>query len=257
MKFKSKLFISFVLGISIIPCLIQAQKNQNVLTLERIFKKNDFKLNQFGPAVWLEDGSGYTTLEESDKFPMAKDIIKYNPKSGKRSMLVNASQLIPKGAQNPLLISDYTWSADGKKLLVFTNTERVWRYETRGDYWVLNIVSGGLYQLGRFTKPSTMMFAKFSPDGRKVGYVVKNNIFVEDLNSAEVIQLTNDGSSRIINGTFDWVYEEELDCRDGFRWSPDSRTIAYWQSDTEGTGVFYLINNIDSLYSKPIPFPYP
>ncbi len=257
MKFKSKLFITFVLGISIIPCLIAAQKNQDVLTLERIFKENEFKLNQFGPAVWLEDGSGYTTLEESGKFPMAKDIIKYNPKSGKRSILVNASQLIPKGAQNSLLISDYQWSADGKKLLVFTNTERVWRYETRGDYWVLNIVSGELSQLGKFAKPSTMMFAKFSPDGRKVGYVVKNNIFVEDLNSSEVIQLTHDGSSRIINGTFDWVYEEELDCRDGFRWSPDSKTIAYWQSDTEGTGVFYLINNIDSLYSKPIPFPYP
>ena len=128
MKIKSKLFITFVLVVSIIPCLIAAQKTQDVLTLERIFKKNDFKLNQFGPAVWLEDGSGYTTLEESDKFPMAKDIIKYNPKSGKRSILVNASQLIPKGAQNPLLISDYQWSADGKKLLVFTNTERVWRY---------------------------------------------------------------------------------------------------------------------------------
>ncbi len=257
MKFKSKLIIIFVLGISTIPCLITAQKNQDVLTLERIFKENEFKLNPFGPAVWLDDGSGYTTLEESGEFPMAKDIIKYNPKSGKRSILVNASQLIPKGAQNPLLISDYQWSAEGKKLLIFTNTERVWRYETRGDYWVLNIVSGKLSQLGKFAKSSTMMFAKFSPDGRKVGYVVKNNIFVEDMNSAEVIQLTHNGSSRIINGTFDWVYEEELDCRDGFRWSPDSKTIAYWQSDTEGTGVFYLINNIDSLYSKPIPFPYP
>ncbi len=256
MKFKSRLFIIFVLGISIIQCLI-AQIDQDTLTLERIFKENDFKLNQFGPAVWLEDGSGYTTLEESGKFPMAKDIIKYNPKTGKRSILVNASQLIPKGAQNPLLISDYQWSANGKKLLVFTKTERVWRYETRGDYWVLNIDSGELSQLGKFAKPSTMMFAKFSPEGRKVGYVVNNNIFVEDQNSSEVIQLTHDGSSRIINGTFDWVYEEELDCRDGFRWSPDSKTIAYWQSDTEGTGVFYLINNIDSLYSKPIPFPYP
>jgi dipeptidyl-peptidase-4 len=257
MKVKTKRLITFVLGFLILPCFIEAQENQDVLTLERIFKENEFKLNQFGPAVWLEDGSGYTTLEESDKFPKAKDIIKYNPKSGKRSILVNASQLIPKGAQNPLLISDYQWSADGKKLLVFTNTERVWRYETRGDYWALNIVSGELSQLGKFAKPSTMMFAKFSPDGNKVGYVVKNNIFVEDLKTSKVIQLTHDGSSRIINGTFDWVYEEELDCRDGFRWSPDSKTIAYWQSDTEGTGVFYLINNIDSLYSKPIPFPYP
>lgn len=257
MKVKTKRLITFVLGFLIVLCFIEAQENQNVLTLERIFKENEFRLNHFGPAVWLEDGSGYTTLEESDKFPMAKDIIKYNPKSGKRSILVNSRQLIPKGAQNPLLISDYQWSADGKKLLVFTNTERVWRYETKGDYWVLNTISGELSQLGKFAKPSTMMFAKFSPDSRKVSYVVKNNIFVEDRNSPEVIQLTYDGSSRIINGTFDWVYEEELDCRDGFRWSPDSKTIAYWQSDTEGTGVFYLINNIDSLYSKPIPFPYP
>lgn len=257
MKVKTKRLITFVLGFLIVLCFIEAQENQDVLTLERIFKENEFRLNHFGPAVWLEDGSGYTTLEESDKFPMAKDIIKYNPKSGKRSILVNSRQLVPKGAQNPLLISDYQWSADGKKLLVFTNTERVWRYETKGDYWVLNTISGELSQLGKFAKPSTMMFAKFSPDSRKVSYVVKNNIFVEDRNSPEVIQLTYDGSSRIINGTFDWVYEEELDCRDGFRWSPDSKTIAYWQSDTEGTGVFYLINNIDSLYSKPIPFPYP
>jgi len=246
-----------VSGFLLLPCLTAAQKTQNVLTLERIFKEQEFKLKRFGPAVWLKDGSGYTTLEASDDFPLAREIIKYNPETGKRSVLVDARQLIPEGTQNPLLISGYHWSADGKKLLVFTNTKRVWRYETRGDYWILNTVSGELSRLGKFAKPSTMMFAKFSPDGRKVGYVVENNIFVEDLNSFEVLQLTHDGSSRIINGTFDWVYEEELNCRDGFRWSPDSRTIAYWQSDTEGTGIFYLINNIDSLYSRPIPFPYP
>jgi dipeptidyl-peptidase-4 len=257
MKVKIYSFIIAVLGIVIIPCFIIAQEIQNVLTLERIFKEDDFKLNSFGPAVWLEDGSGYTTLEVSKKFPRTKEIIKYDPKSGKRSILVNAEQLIPNDDQYPLLITNYQWSVDGKKLLIFTNSERVWRYETRGDYWVLDLNSGELSQLGKFAKPATMMFAKFSPDGKKVGYVVNNNIFVEDLKTFNVIQLTHDGSSRIINGTFDWVYEEELDCRDGFRWSPDSKTIAYWQSDTKGTGVFYLINNIDSLYSKPVAFPYP
>ena len=80
MKVKPKLLITLVLIILIMPCFIAAQENQDVLTLERIFKENEFKLNQFGPAVWLEDGSGYTTLEESGKFPMARDIIKYNPK---------------------------------------------------------------------------------------------------------------------------------------------------------------------------------
>ncbi len=257
MNVKTKLLMTLVLGILILPCFIAAQENQDVLTLERIFKENEFELNQFGPAVWLEDGSGYTTLEESGKFPMARDIIKYNPNSGERDILVDASQLMPKGTKNPLLIKDYKWSTDGKKLLIFTNSVKVWRYETRGDYWVLDLVSGELSQLGLFAEPSTLMFAKFSPDAKKVGYVVKNNIYAEDLKTSEVIQLTHDGSSRIINGTFDWVYEEELSCRDGFRWSPDGENIAYWQSDTEGTGIFYLINNIDSIYSQPIPFPYP
>ncbi len=142
-------------------------------------------------------------------------------------------------------------------LLIFTNTRRVWRQHTRGDYWVLNMESGKLQQLGKSVEPATMMFAKFSPDASKVAYVSKLNIYVEDLSSEEITQLTFDGGDHIINGTFDWVYEEELNCRDGFRWSPDGNYIAYWQSDTEGTGTFYMINNIDSVYSVPIPLPYP
>jgi len=226
MKVKTKLLIMLVMGFLLIPCFIAAQEYQDVLTLERIFKENEFKLNQFGPARWLDDGSGYTTLEKSGKFSLARNIIKYNPNSGERNILVDASQLIPIGMKHPLLIKDYTWSFDGKILLIFTNTVKVWRYETRGDYWVLDLVSGKLFQLGKFAEPSTMMFAKFSPDANKVGYVVKNNIYVEDIKTSEVVQITHDGSTRIINGTFDWVYEEELSCRDGFRWSPDGKYIA-------------------------------
>jgi dipeptidyl-peptidase-4 len=102
-----------------------------------------------------------------------------------------------------------------------------------------------------------MMFAKFSPDASQVAYVSELNIFVEDLSSGQVTQITQDGGDNIINGTFDWAYEEEFGARDGFRWSPDGTHIAYWQSDTEGIGTFYMINNIDSIYSQPIPLPYP
>ena len=144
MKFRLKLYIILIYSIMAIPILL-ADETQNSLTLENIYKEEVFKLNQFGPSVWFEDGSGYTTLEKSDEFPDAKDIIKYNPKSGERSILVNVSQLIPKNKEHPLLISDYQWSADGKKLMVFSNTKRVWRYETKGDYYVLNIDSGELY----------------------------------------------------------------------------------------------------------------
>lgn len=234
---------------------IDAQEN-SALTLADIYKDNVFGQKGFGPVRWMKDNKGYSTLESNEKVG-GKDIVKYEAKSGKRTVLVSASQLIPENAKVPLEISDYQWSNDDTKLLVFTNTKKVWRYHTRGDYWVLDLKTGKLKQLGKSLPESTLMFAKFSPDASKVGFVSELNIYVENLKTDDIEQLTKDGGENIINGTFDWVYEEELDARDGFRWSPDGENIAYWQSDTKGVGTFYMINNIDSIYSKPIPMPYP
>jgi dipeptidyl-peptidase-4 len=114
-----------------------------------------------------------------------------------------------------------------------------------------------LWQLGREFPSSTLMFAEFSPDNDRVAYVCQNNIYVENLTDRHIKQLTKSGSAKIINGTFDWVYEEELDLRKGFRWSPDSESIAFWQLDAEGIGTFYMINNTDSIYPKLIPIQYP
>ncbi len=142
-------------------------------------------------------------------------------------------------------------------MLLFTNTKKVWRYHTRGDYWVLDRKSGALHQLGKGLPESSLMFAKFSPDANKVAYVSKNNIYVEDLNTKTYTAITTDGNDTIVNGTFDWVYEEEFDCRDGFRWSGDGKYIAYWQSNTSGTGWFDIINNVESIYPTLQHFPYP
>jgi dipeptidyl-peptidase-4 len=101
------------------------------------------------------------------------------------------------------------------------------------------------------------MFAKFSPDGSRAAYVSGHNIYVEDLSSHAVKALTTNGSRKMINGTFDWVYEEELNCRDGFRWSPDSRSIAYWQINDSSTRDYYMLNTTDSVYSRVIPVEYP
>ena len=230
--------------------------SQETLDLNDIYKNGTYSQKRYGPVRWMKDNKGYSTLEKNTKVG-GVDIIRYEAKSGARSLLVSAKALIPKGETAPLSISNYEWSLDNSKLLVFTNTRRVWRYHTRGDYWVLDIKSGNLTQLGKSVERTTMMFAKFSPDATRVGYVSQNNIFVENIKSGEIIQLTADGSDSIINGTFDWVYEEELSCRDGFRWSPDGTQIAYWQSDTEGIGTFYMINNVDSIYAQLIPLPYP
>lgn len=143
--------------------------------------------------------------------------------------------------------------------LEFTNRRRVWRYATRGDYWLVNTATGEKRQLGASLPEASLMFAKISPDGKRVAYVSKNNIYLEEcgLTDTSIRPLTTDGSETIVNGTFDWVYEEEFDCRDGFRWSSDGRYIAFWQSDTEGTGWFEIINNVDSLYPTVNRFPYP
>jgi len=204
----------------------------------------------------MEDHIHYSTLE-NNREKGCSEIIRYNVRSGEREVLVDAEKLVPTNSNDPIQVSDYHWSNDNSLILLFTNTQRVWRHHTRGDYWVLNMNSGKLIQLGRSLKPATLMFAKFSPEGKKVAFVSEHNIFVEDLLAGEIRQLTFDGGLRYVNGTFDWVYEEEFDCRDGFRWSNDGTNIVYWHSDTKGTGTFYLINNLDSIYSKPLPFPYP
>ena len=232
-------------------------EDRSLLTVERILDSNDFKTESFGPARWLKDQAVYATLEKSETDEKAKDVVYYEPASGERTVVVPAAGLIPAGESKPLRISNYAWSQDATKLLIFTNTQRVWRQNTRGDYWVYDTTDETLQQLGGEIEPSQMMFAKFSPDASRVAYVYKNDIYVQDLKRLRIKRLTHDGSDLIINGTSDWVNEEELYIRDGFRWSPNGRFIAYWQFDIEGVEEFTLIDYTSELYPKLKSFPYP
>jgi dipeptidyl-peptidase-4 len=246
-----------LLSASATPPSTGTPADRSLLTVERIFGKEEFKTQTWGPARWLKDGTGYTTQEKSATLKEAKDIVRYEPESGRREVLVGASDLIPRGESSPLKLDDHAWSDDTSKLLVFTNTKRVWRRNTRGDYWVFDLKSKKLNKLGGTAAPSTLMFATMSPDGRRVAYVCENNLFVQSLDDLRITQLTADGSPNIINGTSDWAYEEEFSLRHGFRWSPDGESIAYWQFDTSGVGEFKLINNSDTLYPKITSYAYP
>ena len=229
---------------------------QKALNLEDIVAGNIIQTKGIGSMTWLKDGERYSRLE-NNKQTGGTDIVAYRAKDNSREVIIPSSLLTDKSTGRPIPVRSVSWSADNEKVLIYNNTRRVWRYDTRGDYWVLNLKDGALRQLGKGMPESSMMFAKFSPDGTRVAYVSNNNIYVEDIDSGKITQLTKDGSDTIVNGTFDWVYEEEFSCRDGFRWSPDGKHIAYWQSDTKGTGVFDIINNVDSINAKVIHFPYP
>jgi dipeptidyl-peptidase-4 len=224
--------------------------------LERVFAKKEFEAKTFGPYQWMEGGKAYTTLEPSPTVPEAKDLVRYDTPTGARRVLVPASTLVGTDGK-PLDVEGYSWSDDGKRLLVFANAKRVWRRKTRGDYWVLDVAGGKPQKLGGGAPESSLLFAKFSPDGSKVAYVRGNDLWVEEIGSGKITRLTSDGSATIINGTGDWVYEEELEIRDGFRWSPDGKHIAFWRFDDSGVGDFALINDTEATYPVVTRFPYP
>ncbi len=129
--------------------------------------------------------------------------------------------------------------------------------DTKGDYWILDLKNKSLKQIGQGLSESSLLFAKFSPDGAQVAYVSNQNLYVEELATRQIKAITTDGNRKLINGTFDWAYEEEFACRDGFQWSPDSKHIAYWQLDANQIRDYYMINNTDSVYSKIVPVEYP
>jgi len=239
------------------PSAQAQQDDSSTVTLDRIFNSEFFSSDRVPPIRWTPDGGAYFSYVRRPEAG-GPDLVRVDPVTGDQHLLVKSEQLVPPGDTVPLRAQSFRFSDDGRKLLLFTNTARVWRQNTRGDYWVLDLDSGTLRQLGgKAAKPQTLMFAKFSPRGDRVAYVRENNLYVERVSDGRITALTHDGSRTLINGTFDWVYEEEFDDRDGFRWSPDGTRIAYWQLDASGVGDFDLLNDADSLYSyvKPVQYP--
>ena len=248
---KNSLVKAAICLLSISPW-VQAQQE---LKIEDVVNASLIHTEGGGSVDWLEDGNSYSKIEKNGDGQW--QVVACKAKGGESQILIPADALINPETGKAIPVRSFFFNSDHSYALIYTNTKRVWRYDTRGDYWLVSLADKKLRQLGKKLPESSLMFAKFSPDGSRVAYVSGNNIYVEDLSGSSVVQLTHDGTEEIVNGTFDWVYEEEFACRDGFRWSPDSRYIAYWQSDTKGTGWFDIIDNVDSLYPKILCFPYP
>ncbi len=202
------LYLGFLF--SLITSTLFAQ-NSSLLTLDRIYNLGEFAQERLQPIQWIEYGAAYVTVENGN------ELIRWDSKTLERSVFVPGTALQNDG--KPISIESFTLSDDGSKVLIFTNSSRVWRSNTKGDYWVYDLASKELKQLGQKFEPSSLMFAKFSASNEFVAYVQKFNLYLEDFKTGEITQLTIDGTDKIINGTFDWAYEEEFGKRDGFAWS--------------------------------------
>ena len=228
----------------------------SLLTIDRLFGAREFETESLPELHWSKRSSTYFTLNKAT-VGAGRDLVRHDPATGKKEILVPASAFVPKDSKVPLSIEAIDFSADESRMLIYTNSKRVWRRNTRGDYWLLDVASRELKKLGGNAAPATLMFAKLSPEGSRVAFVRENNLYVQDVRSLEITALTTDGSKMLINGTGDWVNEEELSLRDCFRWSPDGRHILFWQFDTTGVSEFHLVNNVESNTPRITSFAYP
>jgi dipeptidyl-peptidase-4 len=194
---------------------------------------------------WMHDGHSFVDIKPS--VGGGSDIVRTDVATGETQVLAAANEL------SRLTIEDVALSPDESTLLLFHDSVRLWRTNTRGTYHRFDLKTRRLTPLS--AAPGLQMFAKFSPDGRSVAFARNHDLWVVTNTGAER-RLTTDGSDDIINGTTDWAYEEELRLRDAFRWSPDSRRIAYWRFDQSRIPVYPILDD-STLYPHVLPLRYP
>jgi dipeptidyl-peptidase-4 len=201
------------------------------------------------PGRWVEGGKAYVVSEGGAN-------VRIDTATGARRPLPAEPSYKP--PQLDRALANATPSADGQKLLFANNPRTVMIRKTASDYWVLDKSDNSWHKLGG-KAAGGLLFAKFSPDGTRVAYLAgpDYNLYVEEVRTGAIRQLTRDASDDIIDGTSDWVNHEEFGIADCFLWSPDGRKIAYYQFDQSGVPEFALVNYTDALYPVITKYKYP
>lgn len=227
---------------------LYAQEESKELSLELIMKSRELSPSGIRGLRSLNDGKHFTQIKPDS-------INAYSYQTGELfEVIVTADELIPEGDTTSIPLSNYTFSADESKILFATETDRIYRRSSRSNFYVFDRNTGELTALSADGKQG---LADFSPDASMVAFVRENNIFIKDLASGEEKQITFDGKDRhIINGTTDWVYEEEFAITKGFQWSPDGKKIAFMRFDESDVKEWWLTFYGD-LYPEHHRYKYP
>lgn len=220
---------------------------QEKITIEDIFQKGTFSQRSVYGIRWMNDGQFYTSRD-------GNDIVKNDVTTGEQvEVIVNGDDLHPKISWN-----DYSFSSDESKILFMTERESIYRRSYKAEFYIYDRASKELTKLSEGGKQS---YATFSPDGSKVGFTRDNNLFYTNLSDMKEVQITNDGKwNHIINGSTDWVYEEEFSITKAFFWSPDSKKIAFCTFDESHVKEYNMQlwpEGGQRLYPEDYKFKYP
>ncbi len=245
----------FVLLLGPLPAAAQSAAPKAQLTLEDIHANGTFASRGFQGGRWATEGP-VVYFVQPDQAQNATHLVSYNLESGTQSTLIDGAALYAADVGRLIRIENYQYSNAGDKVLIYTDSERVWRLNTKGYYYVYDQNAETLTPIAD-REAGFQMFAKFSPDGQHVAFVRDRNLFLVNLDTMEETALTTNGATGgLINGTSDWVYEEEFGLRDGWSWSPDSRHLAFFQLDETNTREFAM-TDLRGFYPEYERFRYP
>jgi dipeptidyl-peptidase 4 len=219
------------------PAANAGQPKKN-LTLEQIYLSGELSPRSPSGLQWAPDGESLTYLE-ADPQTKLRGLWRLRIQNRQRELLIGGAELRLQGAEEPYEIEHYFLSADQKSVF-FTSTLASRGLKTGGDLYQFNLQTREFRAVTR--SKELQQIIQVSPDGRKAGFVRGNNLFVVDLESNFEQQLTFDGSESVLNGVFDWVYEEEFGVINGWQWSPDSQYIAFWRLDQSRVPTFPIID---------------
>jgi dipeptidyl-peptidase-4 len=244
----NKTLLPFVFILSLFAFSLSAQEGKKKVTLDEIWHQYKFYPKTVRGIHSLDNGKEFARIKNGS-------LVVYDYKTGDSvGVLLQKEKLVPEGDSLPVVLSSYKISDDGTKFLIPTQTESIYRHSKKSVFYIYDTRTNKMTRLSENRK---QRLASFNPAGDKVAFVRDNNIFIKDLNSGKEKQITFDGKkNEIINGTCDWVYEEEFGFTKAFFWSPDGKNIAYYRFD-ESKVKEYTLTYYGTLYPKLYTYKYP
>lgn len=237
------------LGLSLLQPAAHAQTGTRQITLEDLYKKGTFRMKGVPGFNAMKDGKRYTQMENDGK---AQVIAVYALATGERIQTIFKNTMDKFGG-TALNVESYSFNEDETQMLLFTESEHIYRHSALQRVYVYDIKSGAI----RLVDYEKVLHATFSPDGTKVAFVKNNNLYYKDLVKDMVVPVTKDGEkNRIINGNCDWVYEEEFSFTRAFDWAKDSKHLAYYRFD-ETLVPEYTMAKYTGLYPEQYTYKYP